>query len=219
MVQQLKSLSSVEQAVFFHSRERRRSLAGVPELFRTHQIFGVTEMAFAPIPIEQFPDRNSYVTFRTSIRVLAGTGAGLDEHRGMIFEFGSNGSGVAAYLADTGIGFHAGPSGDVTGANAVFDNGGELPEGLELDLTFAVKTGNGKIRIYGDGNEIARAEASSGGFGVLGRWAQTQPGSFATAVQGATVIDVPTISLGAPSGFEVIEPLSVYVGSVPQQFV
>ena len=43
-IQPLKALNEAEQAFYFHARERRRSLAGIPELFQTHFVdtFGVS---------------------------------------------------------------------------------------------------------------------------------------------------------------------------------
>lgn len=212
--------TDLQQAVFFHSRERRRSLAGIPELHRTVQLYGETVMEIADIATgTQFPVRDTPITFKTAIEITAGTGAGLDEHRGLVFELGDNAIGTALWVGDSTIGFHSGEDGVVNGATALFDNTVELPEGLELELIVSVRPGDGRVRLWANGNELARSTASSNGFGVAGSWAAASNGSFAAAVQGTIVADVPAISQVAPTGFAVIEPLSVYVGQVPRHFV
>ena len=209
----LKALGAIGQAAFFHTRERRRSLAGVPEMYRTHQIYGGTAMAVASIDTGSiFPARDILVTFKTAIRITDNAG----QHRGLVFEFGDSTTGVALWIGDQTIGFHAGDSGTTDGATATFDNGAELPVGLELDLIAAVRPGSGLVRLYGNGREIARGAASGG---AASPWASGAAGSFAAAAQGTVPTDVPVASQGAPAGFEVIEPLSVYVGQIPRHFV
>jgi len=178
--------SARAQAVRFHARERRLSLAGVPELHRTHRIYGVTGMAVASIDTGAvFPNRTSPITFRTAIRITENTG----EHRGLVFEFGDATTGAALWIGDETIGFHAGDDGTTDGATALFDNGAELPVGLELELIAAIRPGDGRVRL------------------------------FASAVQGTIIADVPEISQGAPAGFDVIEALSVYQGQIPRHFI
>lgn len=203
------------QAHLFHSRERRKSLAGIPELHRTHRIFGGTAMAVADVDAAQFPTRTTLCTWKTAIRITENAG----QHRGIILELGDSDIGVAAWVGDQTIGFHAGEDGTVNGATALYDAGAELPVGLELELVFSVSPGDGKVRIWGNGIEIARSESSGGDFGTAGTWANSSNGSFAAAIQGTTPVDVPAISQGAPAGFEVIEPLSIYVGQKPRHFV
>ncbi len=205
-----------ERVVFHHAVRRRLSLAGVPEMFRTPQIFGGTVMAVASLATgDIFPSRTGPITFKTAIEITANAG----QHRGMVLELGSAAIGVGLWIGDQTIGFHAGEDGVVNGATALFDNGAELPVGLMLDLVIGVRPGDGRVRIWGNGKEIARKVATSNTFGAAGEWSDTDAGSFAAAAQGAVVPDVPAISQGAPAGFTVIEPLSVYVGQVPRHFV
>jgi len=205
--------SARAQAVRFHARERRLSLAGVPELHRTHRIYGVTGMAVASIDTGAvFPNRTSPITFRTAIRITENTG----EHRGLVFEFGDATTGAALWIGDETVGFHAGDDGTTDGATALFDNGAELPVGLELELIAAIRPGDGRVRLFGNGREIARGVASGGS---VSPWAADSEGSFASAVQGTIIADVPEISQGAPAGFDVIEALSVYQGQIPRHFI
>ncbi|MCK5612906.1 hypothetical protein KAR91_64125 [Candidatus Pacearchaeota archaeon] len=214
-LQPLKSLDEQEQAIFFHSRERRRSLAGIPEMNRTHQLYGETVMEIADIATgDIFPVRTNLVSFKTAITITENAG----QHRGLVFEFGDDAIGVALWVGDQTIGFHAGEDGVVNGATALFDNAAELPVGLELELIAAVRPGDGRVRVWANGNELARSTASSDTFGVAGAWTAASNGSFAAAAQGTVVPDVPAISQGAPAGFTVIEPLSVYEGQVPRHF-
>jgi len=212
--------SDLDQSVIFSAGERRKSLAGFPDMFRNMRIFGDTVMAVANIDTNaRFPSRTGVITFKTAIRILEGTGVGSDEHRGLVFEFGDAAIGAALWVGDSTIGFHAGEDGTVNGATALFDNTVELPETLELELLCAVRPGDGRVRMWGNGTELARSTASSNTFGALGTWTAAADGSFAAAKQGAVVADVPAVSDQAPSGFQVIEPLSVFVGKVPRHFV
>lgn len=211
---QFQAGTDLNQAVRFHSREQRRALRGIPEMTRTHRFVGAS-MAVASIDTDAvFPERDRLVTFRTAIRITDNTGS----HKGLVFEFGSALRGAALWIEDERIGFHAGAAGAVDGADAIFDNSAELPVGLELDIVAAIRPGDGRVRLWGNGREIARGVASGGDFD--GDWAADEAGSFASAPATAVVTDVPAASRIAPDdGFEVIEPLSVYVGQVPRHFV
>lgn len=206
---------ATDRIVFHHAVRRRLSLAGVPELFRTHRIVGATAMAVPNISGAVFPSRTSPITFKTAIEITPNAGV----HRGLILDMGSGTAGVGFWVEDNKVGFHAGEDGLVNGASAIFDNGAVLPDTLILDLVAAVRPGDGRVRIWANGKEIARGVASSGTFGALGEWGDSADGSFADVEQGAVVIDVPVASRVAPNGFAVIEPLSVYVGQVPRHFV
>lgn len=201
------------QASLFHARERRRSLAGVPELFRTHRIRGASAMAVASIDTGAiFPSRAGFVTFKTAIRITENSG----EHRGIVFEFGDSTTAVALWVGDQTVGFHAGDAGDADGATALFNNGAELPVGAEYSLVAAVRPGDGRVRLWANGTEVARAQATNE---AISAWAADSAGAFAAAVQGTVVADVPAISQGAPAGFDVIEPLSVYINQIPRHFL
>jgi len=214
-LQPLKQLDGQEQAIFFHSRERRRSLAGIPEMNRTHRIYGDTVMEVADIATGTiFPVRTNLISFKTAIAITENAG----QHRGLVFEFGDDAIGAALWVGDQTIGFHAGEDGTVNGATALFDNTIELPVGLELELIAAVRPGDGRVRVWANGDELTRSTASSDGFGTAGAWTAASNGSFAAAAQGTVVPDVPAISQGAPAGFAVIEPLSIYEGQVPRHF-
>lgn len=199
----------------FHSRERRLSLAGIPDLPRTHLFAGAAAMAVATIDTgAAFPDRSSWVTFATEIEILDNLGV----HRGLVFEFGDAAAGCALWIGDETIGFHAGAAGEVDGATALFDHGAELPVGWRLSLVAAVRVGDGKVRLWGDGVELARGEASGGAFDPL-EWSSDGAGSFAANESGTVVSDVPAGSAQAPAGFAVVAPLSVYAGVIPRHFV
>ena len=206
-LQPLKALNELEQAVLFHARERRKSLAGVPEMFRTHQIFGGTVMTVASIATATFPVRTGEVTFKTAIRFSDNTST----RTGLIFEFGSSTAGVAIWIEDQQIGFRAGGLGD-NGALATFANGAQWPAGLELDIVASVRPGLGIIEIWLNGQTVLKAQSDA-----FTQWAASSEGSFAAAVQGTTPSDV--VQTGAPSNFAVIEPLSVYIGQRPRQMV
>tara|TARA_R110000851_G_scaffold268071_2_gene420687 strand:+ start:17270 stop:17947 length:678 start_codon:yes stop_codon:yes gene_type:complete len=213
--------SAEEQAVYFAARERRKSLAGIPKLHRTHRFVGAA-MAVATIDTDVVftaAVRLAPITFKTAVRMTA-DGSVATEHRGLVFEFGGTGNGCALWVGDQTIGFVAGgASASGNEAVALFDNGSELVAGMELELVVSIRPGNGdgRVRLWVNGIEKARATATNLTF--AGPWAGTNDGSFASAAAGAQVhADVPAASAIAPDGFEVIEPLSVYAGQLPRQF-
>lgn len=275
-----------KHAAYFAARERRRSLAGVVDLFRTHRFLNVARLltvigatAATPIVIttledhglvtgmtvsviavigvpeantsatvtvltsttfemdgtsgtgsysfggvvevpndmpvpsittgDVFPVRSGLTTFRTAVRIGAGSPLGL------VFEFGSSTRGCGVAINGATIILTAGGL-TTEVATATFDNGSVLPEGLELELVCALRPGDGRVRLWGNGQEIARATASSDSFG--GDWADANAGSFAQSAAGTCPAAL-TAANSDPANFEVIEPLSVYIGSVPQHFV
>jgi hypothetical protein len=255
----LKQLSGVEQAVYFHARERRRSLAGVPELFQTHRFALIPDT----IAANQFPVLDGLVTWTTAVRITGAAPTGL------LFCLGDATTGIAAWIDDDEISFRAGDAADPDRAIATFTNApGSLPVDLEVDLVFACRPGDGRVRIWANGREIARARqaaVAAGSFtiglryqiadlglptptdftligaasntvgveftatgagagdgsalllGLPNGWAASVAGVFAQAAAGALPADV--TQTGAPVNFEVIEPLRVYVGSVPRHFI
>ncbi len=193
----------------------RRSLRqGVfPELLRTHYFRGASSLPVASIGTgASFPSRDGFVTFSTRIKITSNGG----QHRGIVFELGDSSTGCSLWVGDQTIGFHAGASGTADGATALYDRGAELPVGWEVDLVAAVRVGDGRVRLWGNGEELARSQASNGVFNPLA-WASTADGSFASAKTG-TVVAVPVASDKAPDGFTVTRPLSVYVGQIPRIF-
>lgn len=205
--------SSLSRAAQHAARRRRLSTLG-GDLTRTHRLAGVAALPVASIATGTiFPVRTKPVTFRTKVQITENAG----EHRGLVFEFGSTAAGCALWIGDETVGFHAGPSGDTDGATALYDLGAELPVGLVLDLLASVNPGTGEVRLWGNGKEMARGKTGSGdGFAA---WSDTAAGSFASNEQGTAVADVPSDSSQAPDGFEVLEPLSVYIGQIPRSFI
>lgn len=201
----LRRLDAVGQAASFHSRRRRRSLAGVPELFQTH-LFSIPT---SPILATQFPTRDVLVAFQTTIRITAATPAGL------IFEVGDASTAIAAWIDDADVSLRAGDAAAADRGLATSTTAGGLPANLELDLVCAVRPGDGRVRIYGNGLEIARGVATNGQ--LPNGWAASSNGAFAAAAVGALPADV--TQTGAPTNFEVIRPLSVFVGQVPRHFI
>ena len=106
---------------------------------------------------------------------------------------------------------------DPSSAFATYQPGGELAIGLEADLVFAVRPGDARIRAWLGGNEILRDTANGGSF-PSDLWSDSNDGSFASAESGDTSGNVPATSNQAPDGFEVIEPLSVFVNQRPRHF-
>lgn len=273
-----------EAAVYFKARERRLSLAGIPKLFRTHQLlnakrtltitgatnatpivitivghglltgmtvtiadvtgntaangtWAITALtadtfsldtsvgngAYAgggtclvtpdlPVPLIDtdavFPARAGVVTFRTAVRI---TGA---NPLGLVFEFGGSTRGIGLGINGNLMAFVAGGLTNDAGL-ALFDNTVDLPVGLELDLVATASAGDGRVRLWGNGQELARDTSTNRTFG--GDWASIENGSFARVGAG-TVHPLLTTANQNPANFEVIEPLSVYMGQAPRQF-
>jgi hypothetical protein len=156
--------------------------------------------------------RNQPIMFQTRIRILAGVSQGL------IFEFGSSTRGAAAWVEPNMIGIVSG-NGAVSNerASAVWDLGAALATDRIFQLTFAIMPGPGRVRLWDFGLRRADGVAVANDFGS-GDWADTENGSFASAVVGTVMADVPAGSRIAPSNFEVIEPLKIFAGQIPRGF-
>ncbi len=211
-IQPFQEGTEQNQAVRFYSRARRRSLAGLDRMFRTHRFVGTTEIGVEPIATSSvFSNLGGSITFKTSIRIDANAGV----HTGIVFEFGAGSRGCGLFLEDDRITWRAGGLSTI-GATAIFLNGAELPPGLELELVVAVNSGNGKVRMWGNGAELARDQAAAGALTV--GWTGTGTGTFAK-LPANVVSEIPVGARVAPDGFTVIEPLSAYVGQLPRHFV
>lgn len=216
MAEQLTPLESgtdLNQALRFHSRVRRKSLAGVPKLHRTHRFHGAAAMAVPAIATgDVFPNRLAPITFQTAIRINAGA------VQGMIFEFGDATTGCALWMQSNRLTFRAGGSVGSDGAAALFSPGIPWPENMEFDVVASIIPGSGRIRVWVNGRREIDSTATNGSFGANG-WASTDDGSFADAPASGIPANIPAGAQIAPSNFEVIEPLSVYAGQVPRHFV
>ena len=158
-----------------------------------------------------FPDTSTLVTFKTAIRITAASVSGL------IFHVGDDAIGCGAWLGSQTLGFHAGEDGGTNGATITFDNGAAWPVGLELELIFCIRPGDGAIAIFANGNLLAKTRSFSGTFGAAGEWADNGGGgSFADDFDTAIVSDI--LETGAPANFQVIEPLSAYIGTCPRHY-
>lgn len=196
--------TTTDRALRYHSRERRLSLQGVPELFGTHRY----PIPTAAISAGSFVEFAEPTTFTTSIRITGATPAGL------IFEIGDGTTAIAAWIDDDEITLRAGNSGD-DAAIATFTNPtGTLEIGREFKLVCAVRPGSGRVRLWSASEEIARATAVNGQFPA--GWAADSVGAFAAAAAGALPADV--AQTGAPSDFDVIQPLLAFAGQVPRHF-
>ncbi len=214
-LQPLQSLGTQQQAVHFHSRERRRSLAGIPELFRTHRFAGTTSMAVASIASSTiFPDAVNIgdVTFKTVIEIANNA----DARSGLIFEFSDAAGGIALFLTDTTLVARAGSVSAAEIATAAFDNSVQWPATLQLELVVAVRPGLGLLGIFTNGALAIRDQSSGGDLGSVG-WVSGAEGSFAAAADTAVPADVSVDT--APANFSVIKPLSIFVGQSPRQLL
>jgi hypothetical protein len=193
--------------------KRRKARAGFSENFVTHLLHGSGSIGVTPLVTDDiFPDRSLPIMFQTRIRILTGVSQGL------IFEFGSSTRGAAAWVEPNMIGIVAG-NGGVSNerASAVWDLGAALATSRIFQLTFVIVPGSGKVRVWDFGIRQANGVAVDNDFGP-GDWADTENGSFASALVGTVMADVPVGSRIAPSNFEVIEPLTVFNNQTPKNF-
>ncbi len=195
------------------NEKRRKARAGYSENFITHLIHGSAGIGVTPLVTDDiFPDRSLPIMFQTRIRILTGVSQGL------IFEFGSSTRGAAAWVEPNMIGIVAGNGGVANErASAVWDLGAALATSRIFQLTFVIVPGSGRVRLWDFGIRQADGVAVDNDFGP-GDWADTENGSFASAVVGTVMADVPVGSRIAPSNFEVIEPLCIFNNQVPQSF-
>lgn len=186
------------QALRFYARRRRESLAGLARMHRTHRIFGGTVMGVDPIvTVDVFPDRTTPVTFRTVVRTVAGAG----NHSGRIFQIGTDPK-VFLFFNNTLIGATAGAVGTGDGTPlGMWTVPGGIPDDWEVELVTAVNPGNGKMRIWANGQSVIAVQAANESFN--GPWSDANDGVFVA----------PELNR-----VEVIEPLSVYVGQLPRHF-
>ncbi len=196
------------------NQKRRKARAGFSQNFVTHLLHGTSSIGVTPLVTDTIlPNRSIEIMFQTRIRILSNGGV----HRGLIFELGGSGRGCAAWVGDDTIGLTAG-SGTVADdrATAIWDFGAELPVGRVFQLIFAIKTGSGRVRILDGGLRIADETAVNDDFD--GDYADSNNGSFASALVSTITPGVPAASQIAPSGFEVIAPLLIFNGQIPRQF-
>ncbi len=157
-------------------------------------------------------NRNQPIMFQTRIKISAGVSQGL------IFEFGSSTRGCAAWVEPNKIGIVSGNGGVANErVSAVWDLGAALATDRIFQLTFAINPGSGSARIWNFGIRQASGVSVDGDFGS-GDWADTEDGSFASAVAGTVMADVPVGSRIAPSNFDVVQPLKIFVGQIPRSF-
>jgi len=191
----------------------RKDRAGYSQNFITHLIHGSAGIGVTPlVTASMFPDRSLPIMFQTRIRIQAGVSQGL------IFEFGSSTRGAAAWVEPNMIGIVAG-NGVVANerASAVWNLGAALPTDRIFQLTFAIVPGSGRVRLWDFGIRRADGVAVDNDFGP-GDWADAENGSFAEAVVGTVMADVPVASRIAPSNFEVIAPLLIFNNQMPRSF-
>lgn len=189
------------------------SLAGMPELFRTHRIRGVSDLPTDFDTSVVFPDpiRNQDITFKTAIQFNNNTG----NRSGLIFEIGGNIRGTVMWIQNQIIGFRAGRDAPSSGVHEEFDYGAQWPANLILNIVASVRPGMGGITVWVNGTEVIFGMSDTSMF-ELGMWSGPSDSSFASDANGDIRADVPVDH--APINFAVIEPLSVYVRQAPRHF-
>ena len=91
-----------------------------------------------------------------------------------------------------------------------------FPNGKIIELAVMVIPGSEKVRLWADGQIVDKSDITFGDY-TGGVWSNDGAGSFVEAPQ-IVYAGVPVASRVVPSGFDVIEPLSVYAAQVPKHF-
>ena len=195
-------------AHLLNARNRRLALLDPSlGLHQTHSFPAGT----TPIDVgASFPVRDRPVTL--ALR-LAATAAGAT---GVVLELGSSTSGVKVDV-DAGSVFVA--AGDGSGGGGVggsFDASGLLGAvGRVIPVVLAISPGDGRIKLFVDGAAVLRLDGGQAMGG--GAWAADSDGSYGAATVGTANTRASAVS-AAPTNFELVSPLSVFVGQLPLQF-
>jgi len=127
--------------------------------------------------------------------------------------FGTSEAGTsAANFIKLNVGVNEGSP--FTNSSELTYDTGLFDDGDTLEIAWAVIPGASKVRLWVNGKIIDRDDAGAFTTAV---WANDEAGSFAAAPL-QTYLGVPVASRIAPSGFSVIEPLSIFTGQVPRHF-
>lgn len=197
--------ASVQQAALFVARERTRLLRGfVLDIPRTHMVRGASAMA-ASIPADSFGSRNAIATFKTRLKMTAASG-----QAGLLFAFGDATGAVALWWGSDTITFRAGGATVATDASEVSVTFGFTPP-IDWELTVvAMVRPDGLVGLWLPEYPLITWNSD----GVFSAWANNVAGDFAQAASQSLPADV--TQTGAPTNFDLVEPLSVYYGSLPR---
>ena len=97
-----------------------------------------------------------------------------------------------------------------------YDTAG-LPTGHIIEIGAMFIPGAEKVRLWINGHIVSRSNSTSGAY-TGGVWSNNDVGSFAD-IPKIVYAGIPAASRIAPSGFDVIESLSIYAGQIPRHFL
>ena len=199
-------ISSPRQVSLYHARENVRGRRNpASQLFLTREFAQGTDLTDAVF------DYNQPITFECIVEVTAVPNSGV------VFEFGTSTNGVKLMINRERLICVAGPSAGDDGAGFHY-----FPPQLQvgrgrMHLVVAIDPGNGRMRVWQDGNLAIRGGPASGSFAQ--GWAETGDGSYGDAETGTSNSRSPADVTTAPSGFKVVGPLRVYKNQLPRQML
>lgn len=200
-------MTAQAQAAAYHARQRKRGLRSLPDLHRTYELknpLDDTILETAILTSAAFPDQSSPFTWHT--RVSIGTIVG-----GLVFELGGSAGAAACWIETDKVGWRAGgATGGGLDAAAIYTHSSTWGDGTILDLVGTVIPGSGEVRLWIDGDLVAQDASDS----PMPLWGTSEAGTFGLAALGALPTDV--AETGAPNGFDVIAPFSIYQNQVPR---
>lgn len=180
---------------------------------------GIARFNFTPGPTLAVDKIVSVSGFTTNpdynvVGAVTTTGAGFFEIASVAF-----GSDEAGSFAFSSIGLQVGanegaPNNDSTVLSA--DITGH-PDGSVIELAAVMIPGGEMARLWVNGKVVARSDSTSGSY-PSGVWSADGAGSFAD-IPKIVYSAIPAASRIAPSGFALVEPLSIYGGQFPRHFL
>lgn len=201
----LKELTADEQAALFHGRERRRSQAD-PRLglFRTHR-YVKADSGFDVG--DAFPVRTGPLTVAVKVER---TGASPN---GIVFEMGDATTGLAIYFDGTTLGACVGDAG--AGGVTLELADALTVVGQRLDIVFSVIPGNGKARLWVNGDMVL---GSAAGDGSLTNGFAADSAAGIGEVSGTVTGRVPAGARVTLADISIVSPVSLYRGQRPRNF-
>lgn len=205
--------SQLQSFLIKKRRDRTKSLRDIMSgLYPTHNL----GLADANITVASvFPVRNRPVTFSTEIEVTNANPSGL------IFEFGSSARGIKLGVANAKIQYAAGDGDagtEVTIGSIAIPTITATP-GYRFKIVLAINPGNGKARLWVNGQIKVRSEPTPASGLEGGEWADSGAGSVGSAEQGTSNPRTDDVITTAPSGFALVAPVKVAMGQLPRQFL
>lgn len=209
-IRQLGGVNTLRNQHFrWQERQRTQAQRDITKgLFRTH-IFGPTAVNFDTATVfPATPPPDDLARPFTCVCDIEVTGAAA---AGVIIEIGDTSAGCGLLMS---AGSLFGFGGGLLASDGV-DVSVALGIGRRVQAAVAMIPGDGRLVLYLDGKAISRGVASGGAF-LNSRIAAASGGGVAQ-VNGTLSARMPAVT--TPTNFQLVSPVSIYVGQLPRNFV